>query len=251
MTSDEDLAELIGLEPDERLLDEELSRLPSSVGRPETLPVSTARRRLVAVGATLTGVTLVLGVVLIAAGIAGAIAGSAGLGVAGIVLGVLLVATHWGWVHVAEISGRAIENRRDAAVQGRQHQWLGQIDPYTRYEVITRAADDGSITIETVRYRPSKRSERSFTFVRDAFGSESHSGDEPAAAVAERAEVLRRQAAVMTEQERERYEVANDAYQTALMAHADEAERVAAVRAASQALSERINAHLRDPPLTE
>jgi hypothetical protein len=35
------------------------------------------------------------------------------------------------------------------------------------------------------------------------------------------------------------------------MARGDEQERVAALRAASEALSERINANLRDPPLTE
>ena len=47
------------------------------------------------------------------------------------------------------------------------------------------------------------------------------------------------------------YETAHDAYERALLANADEQERVAAVRAASEALSERINSNLRDPPLLE
>ena len=68
---------------------------------------------------------------------------------------------------------------------------------------------------------------------------------------AERAELLRRQAAADQSRERERYEVARDAYERALLANADDQERLAAVRAASEALSERINTHLRDPPLVE
>ena len=42
-----------------------------------------------------------------------------------------------------------------------------------------------------------------------------------------------------------------DAYDRAALANADEQERLAAVRAASEALSEQINANLRNPPLVE
>ncbi|HUE25228.1 MAG TPA: hypothetical protein VMP89_00525 [Solirubrobacteraceae bacterium] len=251
MDREENLVELIRREPDERLLSEHLEQLPESVGRPETIPTSPVRRKLVGTGATLTGVTLILGIALIAAGIVEAIAGSAGVAIAALVLGVVLAGTHWGWVHVAEITANSIEERRNSSVVQRRREWLRSIEPYGRYEVSSHAGQDGSITIETVRYRPVPDRERSFTFTREVVGREVHSGEEPAATVAERAELLRRQAAADTAVERERYEVANDAYQGALMAHEDEQERIAAVRAASEALSERINSHLRDPPLTE
>jgi hypothetical protein len=80
---------------------------------------------------------------------------------------------------------------------------------------------------------------------------EIHSGEEPAAAVAERAERLRREAALATERELERYLAAADAYETSQLLAEDERERLAARRAASLALSEQINANLRSPPLQE
>ena len=75
--------------------------------------------------------------------------------------------------------------------------------------------------------------------------------DEPAAAVTERAESLRREAALDTERERERYQIAADAYESALLDDADEQQRLLAQRAASEALSNQINSNLRDPPLLE
>jgi hypothetical protein len=78
-----------------------------------------------------------------------------------------------------------------------------------------------------------------------------HPADEPAAAVTERAEVLRREAALATERERARYEIAAEAYQTALIGREDDEQRRLARRAASEALSTQINSNLRDPPLFE
>ncbi|MBV8710418.1 MAG: hypothetical protein JOY56_01475, partial [Solirubrobacterales bacterium] len=72
-----------------------------------------------------------------------------------------------------------------------------------------------------------------------------------AASVTERAEQLRREAALATERERERYEIAADAYRTALLGRADEEQRRLARRAASEALSGQINSNLREPPLVE
>jgi hypothetical protein len=111
--------------------------------------------------------------------------------------------------------------------------------------------DDGSITILTVCHRPVGCDERTFTFVREEVARETHSGEEPAAVVSERAELLRRQAAADTAAARERYEVAREAYDQALLAQDDEEQRRAALRAASEALADRINANLRDPPLVE
>ena len=247
-----DIAELVGREPDQRLLGEDLEQLPAALGHPETVPPSPARRRVVAVGATLTGVTLILGTVLALFGAIDGIATGFDTGsVLALIAGVVLVATHWGWVHVAELTGQSLERRGSREVVDRRQSWLRAIEPYARWEVATSARDDGSITIVTTRYRPVVSGDRTFTFVRETTAEERHSGDEQAAIVAERAELLRRQAAADTGRERQLYEVARDAYQGALLADADEQERLEAVRAASRALSEQINANLREPPLVE
>ena len=252
MTPDADLVELVALEPDERLLDDDLSKLPTAVGRPESLPTSPRRRRIVGLGATMTGVTLIGGLALVVLGLAELIAGgSVAVIIAAFVIGIALASTHWGWVHVAELIANNGEARRNASLLERRRAWLRTIEPYPRWEVGTSTDSDGSIAVVTVCYQPVPRRERTFTFTREQVGRELHAGDEPAAAVTERAELLRRRAAADTERERERYEAVHDAYQEALLASGDEQERIAAVRAASEALSERVNANLRDPPLAE
>jgi hypothetical protein len=247
-----DPLQLLGREPDERLLENERGELPTSVGEPEPLPLSPRRRRLVAFGATMTGVTLVGGLALIVVGlIEAATGGSAALIVVALVLGIILASTHWGWVHVAELTASSLEARRNAAVSERRLAWLARVEPYPRWEVFTTTEEDGSIAIVTVVHRPVTRGDHGFSFVREEASRERHAGDEPAAAVAERAELLRRQAAAETERAREQFEAARDAYERTLMAHDDEQQRRAALRAASEALSERINSNLRDPPLIE
>jgi hypothetical protein len=245
-------ADLVGYEPDERLLAEDLDKLPDAVGRPETVLPSRARGRIVGTGATLTAASLIGGVLLVLAGAIDAV--SSGLGLAGvlaIVVGVILIATHWGWVHVAEITANSIEGRSNAEVVDRRRQWLAAIEPYTRFEVSTEVQDDGSIAIYSVRHRPVRAGEDRFTFVRETEHRELHSPDEPAAAVTERAETLRREAALATEREHQRYEIAADAYRTALIGRADDEQRRLAQRAAAEALSGQINSNLRDPPLVE
>jgi hypothetical protein len=199
----------------------------------------------------MTGVTLIAGVALALLGLVEAIASGGLLWFVVLAVGVVLAATHWGWVHVAELGGNRIEGRRQASVEVRRRQWLSQIEPYSRWEVVTRADDDGSITIETLRHRPARRGEETFTFVREVEAKEVHSPDEAAAAVTERAELLRREAAAETRQAREQFEAARNAYDRVLIAADDEQQHRAALRAASHALSERINSNLRDPPLTE
>ncbi len=78
-----------------------------------------------------------------------------------------------------------------------------------------------------------------------------HSGEEPGAAISERAELLRRQAALDTERERERFQTQAEAYELAAREATFDRERQEAVAAESRALSEQINANLRDPPLLE
>lgn len=199
----------------------------------------------------MTGVTLIGGVVLALLGLIEAIANGGVVWIVALVLGIVLVSTHWGWVHVAELAGNKIEGHRVASLEDRQRDWLAQIEPYPRWDVSTSADEGGAITITTVCRRPVPRGERTFTFRSEVIAREAHSPDQPAAAVAERAELLRRQAAADTERAREDFEAARGAYEEALMVRDDEQQRRAALRAASEALSERINTHLRDPPLTE
>jgi hypothetical protein len=252
MTDPSSPAEFVGREPDERLLSNDLANLPEAVGRPETIVPSRARGRIVGTGATLTAASLVLGSLLVLLGLIDAVSsGIDGLSVAIIVVGAILVVTHWGWVHVAELTANSIEGRSNAEVIDRQQQWLATLEPYTRFEIYTRVEEDGAITIYRVAHRPVKSGERRFTFDRESQYEEVHSGDEPAAAVAERAELLRREAAQDTERERERYQIAADAYESALIDDADEQQRRLAQRAASEALSQQINTNLRDPPLVE
>jgi len=252
MTRESSPAELVGREPDERLLSDDLAKLPEAAGRPETFVPTRARGRIVGTGATLTAASLILGSLLVLLGLIDAISsGLDGLSIAIIVVGAILVVTHWGWVHVAEITANSIEGRGSAEIDDRRRQWLSTIQPYTQYEVNTRVEDDGSITIYRVAYRPTASGERRFTFTREVDHEEVHSADEPAAAVTDRAESLRREAAQDTEHERERYQIAADAYESALLDDADEHQRLEAQRAASEALSKQINSNLRDPPLLE
>jgi hypothetical protein len=244
--------QFVGSEPDERLLTEDLDNLPAAVGRPGTIVPSRARGRIVGAGATLTAVSLVGGVILVLLGVIDAISSGIDLaGVLALVIGGLLIATHWGWVHVAEISANSLEGHSNAEVIERRRQWLAAIEPYARLEVSTEVGDDGSIAICTVRHRPVRVGGEKFTFARELEHREVHSPDEPAAAVTERAETLRREAALVNEEERRRYEIAAEAYRTALIGRADEEQRRLARRAASEALSHQINSNLRDPPLVE
>jgi hypothetical protein len=252
MAHEPDLVELLGCTADEQLLDADGAELPHGIGRPESIPPPSRRRGgIVAAGATMTGATLIGGIILFAIGGIDALSNGSVLALVLMLIGVVFVATHWGWVHVAEFTANRVESRRAGAIRARNREWLAAIKPYTRHEVATRVAEDGSICIVRSRYRPVLSPGREFRFVREIESEELHSADAPAAAVTERAEQLRREAARDTERERERYEIAADAYETALLHQGDEQERLAARRAASAALSEQINANLRDPPLIE
>jgi hypothetical protein len=252
MSQEPDPAELLGRTAAPEMLTGEEPALPEAVGRPVPIPPSRSRDKLVAAGATMTGLTLVGGIALIVAAIVDAISSGFGaLALIALVVGIVFVATHWGWVHMAEFSANRVDDRRNSQALAGRENWLAGIEPYTRYEVITQAENDGSLTIATVRYRPVAAGQNEFTFVREVLDPEHHSDEEPAALITERAEHLRRQAALMTERERSRFQVVADAYQEALMAGADEQERLKARRAASEALSRQINTNLRDPPLME
>lgn len=252
MPPEADPVELLERTPDERLLGGDFVHLPASAGLPPApLPESPARRRVVRFGATMTGVSLIGGAVLSLLGLVEVFADGSLLWFVFLVIGIVLVATHWGWVHVAELTGNRIEAHRSASLQERRHRWLLNIEPYPRWEVSTSVAEDGSITVLTLKHFPVAAGERTYTFVCEEVAREVHPADEPGAQVAERAELLRRESAARTREARERYEAVLSAYEQALMVRDDEQQRRAALRAASEALSERINSNLRDPPLTE
>ncbi len=243
---------MIGLAPDERLAGSDLAQLPASLRAPEAAPDRARRPVLVGTGAALTGLTLVLGVTLVVLAGADVLVRGVSLATAGVLaLGAILVGTHWGWVHVAQASADALERRRQQPHQARRAAWLGGIEPYTRWSIVTETAPDGAITILTLRHRPVPCGERSFTFLREVVERELHPDEQPAAAVAERAELLRRSAAAETAAERARYQAAREALQRSQLRREDEQRRLGAARAGSEALSEQINSHLRQPPLEE
>jgi hypothetical protein len=250
MTPEPNPASLVNRTADEGLLAEDAANLPALVGRPELAAPMRTRSRLVGLGATLTAVSLIAGVILIGLGVFGVVSGGAGLlSVVGLVLGAALVGTHWGWVHVAEATADAIEGRRDATVQARRRQWLNSIEPYTRYEITTGVTDDGDITIDRVEHRAVPVGDRTFTFVRTTERLATYAGDDGAAAVAERAELLRQQAAVDTDQERRRFEREADAHRGEQLGDDAHHQENAVRRAGAEAVSDEINSRLRDPPI--
>jgi hypothetical protein len=249
---DEPARQLIGLVADDGLLSQDPGSLPVAVGRPRAIPSRASRGRIVGVGVTLTTITLLGGALLAIVGAAELLFADGGAAaIVALVLGLLLASTHWGWAHVAEVTAEGLDRRGNAGIIDERQEWLRGIAPFTRYEVATTAADDGSITIERVRHRPVRRSDHTFAFERSTELREVHSADEPAAVISERAELLRRQAAADTERERERFQVEADAFERAALADSDDRERLQVQAATSRALSEQINANLREPPLVE
>lgn len=252
MSQEPDPAQLLGRTGDEKLLEDDGRSLPESMGRPPLFPVTRARGKIVGAGATLTGVTLFGGILLTVLGVIDAVSSGFGaLAWIAIVLGVVMVSTHWGWVHVAEFTATSLESKRHGEIERQRFDWLHGLEPYTRYEVSTAVEPDGSLTIATVRHRPVESTPGHFTFVQELVDPERHPDEDPAAVIAERAEQRRREAAVLTERERERYQAALDDQQRMLLGRHDEEEHLRARRAASEALADQINANLKDPPLTE
>src|ERR1700730_13410993 len=100
------MVEFLGVAADRRLLDEDLASLPEVEQRHEPVVVTHKHDRLVATGSLLTGTTLIGGGAMLLYGGGEALLGGGGaFDVALAVIGILLVGTHWGWVHVAEYFG--------------------------------------------------------------------------------------------------------------------------------------------------
>jgi hypothetical protein len=249
---DTTMVQFLGVPADRRLLDGELDGLAGLRPRP-TLTTTTARHdRLVAAGSVMTAVTLIGGGAMAIYGGEQILFGDGGAFADVLtVIGILLVATHWGWVHVAEYIGAGIDQRQDRANRARTDLWLQTIEPYPRITVSTSVLADASTSIERVLFRPVLTEAHTFTFVREADTAVTYDADTPAQVIADKVETLRRQTRLETDRVAELWETASTAYAAALQdAHGDE-QRLAAQRAAATALSEHLNASLLEPPLVE
>jgi hypothetical protein len=242
----------LGVDPDPGLLDKDRVNLPQTEQPPEPAAPDPRHGRLVATGSVLTGATLVGGVLLAIYGAAQLLLNDGGaFDLVLAVIGILLAATHWGWVHVAEYVGLTIDDREHRATDARRRAWLAGVEPYPRFGVSTSVLDDASIRIERVLYRPTLTAAHTYTFVRETDTEETYAAGTPAEVIATTVETMRRQARLETDDLRELWEAASTAYAAALADGDDDRQRLAAERAAATALSEHINASLLEPPLIE
>jgi hypothetical protein len=242
----------LGVDPDRRLLDEDRSNLPDAVQPHEPDMPPQGHGRLVAAGSLLTGLTLIGGAALLLYG-AWQLLFNGGHAVDAVlaVLGILLVVTHWGWVHVAEYVGLTIDEHQQRATDDRRRDWLAGIEPYPRFSVSTSVLEDASTRIETVLHQPVLTARHTFTFVRHTHAQKTYDAQTSAEVIADTVETMRRQARLETDRLRELWDAASTAYAAELSSTDDDQHRLAAERAAATALSEHINASLLEPPLVE
>ncbi|MDQ6729563.1 MAG: hypothetical protein M3022_04500 [Actinomycetota bacterium] len=242
----------LGVLADRRLLDEDLGSLPELEQRHWPVAITHEHDRLVAAGSLLTGATLIAGVAMLLYGAGTALlAGGGVFDVVLAVIGILLVSTHWGWVHVAEYLGITIDQRRRRDAEADERGWLATIHPYPRFSVSTTVLSDASTRVQRFRHEPVLVTPHTFSFVRHAETEQSYDADAPAEAVAAGVETMRRQARLDTDRLRGDWEAASSAYEAALFSAEDDQQRLAAQRAAATALSEHINASLLEPPQVE
>lgn len=242
----------LGLAADRRLLDEDLGNLPDAEQRREPLISTQRHERLVAAGSLLTGATLIGGAAMALYG-AWQLLFHAGGALHAVLAaaGILLVATHWGWVHVAEYIGLTIDERQERATDERRRDWLASVQPYPRFSVSTSVLNDASTRVERVLHQPVLTARHTFTFVRETGAEKTYDAQASAEVIATAVETMRRQARLETDRLRGLWEAASTAYAAALFSADDDQQRLAAQRAAATALSEHINASLLDPPLVE
>jgi hypothetical protein len=248
----EGMLAFLGVAPDSRLLHEDLVNLPDAEQRREPTLSTHQHDRLVAAGSVLTGSTLLGGAALgLYGGWQALLNGGGVLDVVVALIGILLVATHWGWVHVAEYVGLTIDGRQQRAIEAQSDNWLVTIEPYPRFSVSTDVLDDATTRVTRYIHRPVLTPRHTFTFVREMENERLYDADTPAADIATGVETMRRQARLDTDRLARNWEAASSAYDAALLGADDDQEHLAAQRAAATALSEHINASLRQPPLVE
>jgi hypothetical protein len=250
--SGETMVTFLGVPADRSLLVEDLGGLSEAQPRPVSVVVSDTHDRLVRAGSTMTAATLIGGAALAIYGGEQLIAAGGGAGAVVLaVIGLLLVGTHWGWVHVAEYVGLGLDERQERANRDREAAWLETVAPYARFTVATTVMADASIRVERVVDTPVLTGQGTFAFDRVTRTAAVFEADTPAQVIADRVETLRREARLETERQRELWEAAWTAYAAALLSADDDQQQLAARRAAADALSQHINASLLHPPLAE
>jgi hypothetical protein len=248
----QDMVAFLGVPADRRLLDEDLVNLPDAEQHREPVISTHQHDRLVAAGSIATGASLIGGAALLLYGGWQLLFGGGGaVGAVLALIGLLLVATHWGWVHVAEYIGLTIDERQQSAADQRRQEWLATIDPYPRFSVSTSVLDDASTRVQRVLHQPVLTPQHTFTFVREPDAEKTFDADASAEVIAAAVETMRRQARLETDRLRDLWEAASSAYAAALRGAEDDQQRLVAQRAAATALSEHINAALLEPPLVE
>jgi hypothetical protein len=250
--SSQTMVAFLGVASDPRLLDEDAGNLPVAERHHEPAIDTQAHDRLVAAGSFLTGASLLAGVGMVLYGGwrllfdgGGALAGAVAA------VGLLLVATHWGWVHVAEYAGLTIDGHRERAADEERRAWLANVEPYPRFSVSTSVLDDASTRVERVLHRPVLTARDTFTFVCERDTEQTFAADAPVEEIATAVEAMRRQARLETDRLHGLWDAASTAYAAALLSERDDEEHRAAQRAAAIALSEHINTSLREPPVVE
>lgn len=252
MVDGNQMVAFLGVPADKRLLDEDAGALPDAEQHRDPVVSSQRHDRLVTAGSVLTGVTLIGGAaMLLYGGWQLLFEGGGALDAVIAVIGILLAATHWGWVHVAEYVGLTIDEHQRRLSDQRQQEWLATVQPYPRFSVSTSVLADASTRVERVRHQPVLTTQRTFTFVREPDAEEIFDAHTSAEVIATTVETMRRQARLETDRLRELWEAASTAYTAALLDAQDDQQQLAAQRAAATALSEHINASLLEPPLVE
>jgi hypothetical protein len=242
----------LGVPADRRLLNEDIDKLPDAEQRREPAILTHKHDRLVAAGSFMTAATLLGGAAMALYGGAELLFSSGGGFEAALaVIGVLLIATHWGGVHVAEYVGLTIDQRQERANDERARDWLATVEPYPRFSVSTSVLDDASTRVERVLHKPVLTEQHTFTFVRETDAGQTYDAHVSAEVIATTVETMRRQARLETDRLRGLWEAASTAYGAALLSAEDDQQQLAAQRAAATALSEHINASLLEPPLVD
>ena len=168
------------------------------------------------------------------------------------VIGILLVATHWGWVHVAEYVGLTIDEhqqRDDRSARAAMARDGPAVSALQRLDERPRRRVDACRT-QSCTGRSSPRSTRSRSFVRRTPRRRSTPMLRPRSSPRPSRRCAARRGSRPTVFA-ELWEAASSAYAAALFSAEDEQQRLAAQRAAATALSEHINASLLEPPLVE